>query len=169
MVGIFISVGSNVDAVKHIQSGILALHRQWGVLRISRVYESEAVGFDGDNFLNLVVAANVDEPVESVVSVLRSIEDEHRRDRNMPRFSPRTLDLDLLLYGDAVFADKGLNIPRDEITKNAFVLAPLAELAPDLLHPVAGTDYQTLWAQYDKSSQKLWPVEFEWPPAVKSP
>ena len=117
----------------------------------------------------MVVAANVDEPVESVVSVLRSIEDEHRRDRNMPRFSPRTLDLDLLLYGDAVFADKGLNIPRDEITKNAFVLAPLAELAPDLLHPVAGTDYQTLWAQYDKSSQKLWPVEFEWPPAVKSP
>lgn len=168
MVEIFISVGSNVDAAKHIQSGVLALHRHWRALRLSRVYESEAVGFDGDNFLNLVVAANVDESVENVVSVLRSVEDDHRRDRGMPRFSPRTLDLDLLLYGDVVFAENGLNIPRDEITKNAFVLAPLAELAPDLVHPLVGANYQTLWAQYDKASQKLWPVEFEWPPEVLS-
>jgi 2-amino-4-hydroxy-6-hydroxymethyldihydropteridine diphosphokinase len=162
MVDIYISVGSNVEPQDNVLSGVLALQRGFGELRLSRVYESEAVGFVGANFLNLVVAAEVELSIPEVIAVLRKIEDEHRRDRATPRFSPRTLDLDLLLYGDCVYEGNGVHLPRDEITKNAFVLAPLAELAPALAHPIIKRDYQTLWEQYDKASQCLWPIEFDW-------
>lgn len=162
MVDIYISVGSNVEAAKNVQSGITQLRQLFGDLRLSRVYESEAVGFNGENFLNLVVAAQVDMPIMQVSATLRKIEDSHRRDRSTPRFSPRTLDLDLLLYGDEVYCEHGLTIPREEITKNAFVLAPLTELAPELTHPLLKQNYQTLWEAYDKTSQRLWPIEFNW-------
>ncbi len=168
MAEIYISVGSNVDAAKNVQSGVLALQRDFGTLRLSRVYESEAVGFDGENFLNLVVGADAAElGVMAVSRLLSDIEDAHYRDRASPRFSPRTLDLDLLLYGDEVYTANGVSLPRDEITKNAFVLAPLAELAPSLRHPVLNQDYRTLWNAYDKTSQRLWPIEFTWPSALR--
>jgi len=164
MVAIYISVGSNVDAASNVQGGVLALQRDFGVLRVSRVYESESVGFTGENFLNLVVSVDVPNlSVDEVSRLLSDIEDAHNRDRATPRFSPRTLDLDLLLYGDAVYRSQGINLPRDEITKNAFVLAPLAELAPNLNHPVLKQSYQSLWAAYDKESQRLWPIDFVWP------
>ena len=168
MVDIYISVGSNVEPVGNIQSGVLGLYRHLGALRLSRVYESEAIGFAGENFLNLVVAAQVDLSIAQVGAVLRQIEDEHHRDRGTPRFSPRTLDLDLLLYGDEVYSQGGVTLPRDEITKNAFVLAPLAELVPDLEHPVLKQSYQALWDGYDKMSQRLWPIEFEWDACLHS-
>ncbi len=168
MTEIYVSVGSNVEAVKNVQSGVLALQRDFGALRLSRVYESEAVGFEGENFLNLVVAAEAAGlSVMAVSRLLSDIEDAHHRDRASPRFSPRTLDLDLLLYGDEVYAADGVSLPRDEITKNAFVLAPLAELAPNLKHPVLNQDYQTLWDAYDKASQRLWPIEFSWPSELR--
>lgn len=166
MVNIYIGVGSNVDAEANIRSGLLALQERLGALRLSRVYESEAVGFVGDNFLNLVVAAQVDLPVSAVSAMLRDIEDNHRRNRATPKFSPRTLDLDLLLYGNAIYAQDGLSLPRDEITKNAFVLAPLAELAAEEVHPLLQKNYQTLWHEYDKAKQRLWPIEFPFPSAV---
>ena len=161
-VEIYISVGSNVEPHRHVRSGVESMQRRFGGLRISRVYESESVGFEGENFLNFVVAATVTMSIPEVARELRQIEDAHRRDRNQPRFSPRTLDLDLLLYGDSVYSHDGLILPRDEITKNAFVLAPLAELAPDLVHPIVNKDYKTLWQEYDKSSQRLWTIDFAW-------
>lgn len=158
---VFLSLGSNIDREHNIRSAVLALHERFGPLQLSSVYESESVGFAGDAFYNLVVAFDSDEDVHAINRALDAIEDSHGRDRSGPRFSSRTLDIDLLLYDDLVIDEQGLRLPRDEITKNAFVLQPLAELAPDLRHPVNGHSYAELWAGFDASAQKLWPVDFD--------
>jgi 2-amino-4-hydroxy-6-hydroxymethyldihydropteridine diphosphokinase len=120
------------------------------------------VGFEGDNFLNLVAGLDTDQEVHDVNRQLHAIEDAHGRQRNGPRFSPRTLDLDLLLYDDLILSEDKLQLPRDEITHNAFVLRPLADIAPDLRHPVTGQTMAELWQAFDQTSQRLWPIPFEW-------
>ena len=161
MAKIYISIGSNIDAEKNIRIAIHALQEHYGKLILSSVYESEAVGFEGDNFLNLVAGVKTDEDVHSVVKTLRKIEDENGRDRSSPRFSARTVDLDLLLYDDLILKEDGLELPRDEITKNAFVLLPLEEIAPQLIHPMSGNTMCDHWMNFDKESQKLWAIDFK--------
>ena len=161
MAKIYISIGSNIEAEKNIRIAIHALQKYYGKLILSSVYESEAVGFDGDNFLNLVVGLNTDEDVHEVVATLRKIEDENGRDRSGPRFSPRVVDLDLLLYDELILKEDKLELPRDEITKNAFVLQPLDEIASQLIHPVTGKTMCDHWMSFDKESQKLWTIDFK--------
>ena len=161
MATIYISLGSNIDREQNTRAGVQALHDAYGELLVSSVYESEAVGFEGDSFYNMAIACQVDIPVMEANRVLRDIEDAHGRDRSGPKFSSRTLDLDLLLYDDLVIEKDGLVLPRGEILKNAFVLWPLAEIAPDLVHPVAGKSYAELWGDFDKSRESLQPIEFE--------
>jgi 2-amino-4-hydroxy-6-hydroxymethyldihydropteridine diphosphokinase len=162
MARIYISIGSNIDAEKNIRGAVQALCEQFDTLLISSVYESEAVGFEGDKFLNLVVGADTDASVRDVSEVLHRIEDQFGRERSGPKFSSRTLDLDLLLYDDMVLHEDGIQIPRDEITQNAFVLWPLAELVPQQCHPESGVSFAKLWEDYDKSRQQLTPIEFDW-------
>ena len=159
MATIYISVGSNINAEYHVCAGIKALREMYGEITTSLVYESDAVGFDGDNFYNLVVKANVNEDAETVVTSLRMIEDNSNRDRTGPKFSSRTLDLDLLLYDDLILNEPHLEIPRGEIITNAFVLLPLSELAADLIHPIEKKSIGQMWQEYDKDSQKLWSIE----------
>jgi 2-amino-4-hydroxy-6-hydroxymethyldihydropteridine diphosphokinase len=162
MAHIYISIGSNIEAEQHLRQAIAELKAHYGELQLSSVYESESVGFHGDNFLNMVVGLDTAESVHTVVQTLRQIEDRHGRDRTGPRFSARTLDLDLLLYDDLVMKENGLELPREEITRNAFVLWPLAEVAPKLVHPVVRQTMNNLWQAFDKNSQKLWPIAFDW-------
>ena len=162
MAMIYISIGSNIDAEKNIRGAVQALSEEFGTLLLSSVYESEAVGFDGDKFLNLVVGADTDADVYRVNDTLHAIEEQYGRVRSGPKFSSRTLDLDLLVYDDLILNEDGIQIPRDEITKNAFVLWPLAELAPHQCHPKSGISYAKLWQDYDKSRQQLVPIEFDW-------
>ena len=158
MATVLLSLGSNIDKERNIRAAIDALEQRFGKVSCSTIYESEAVGFNGDNFYNLVVQLDTDEPVESVVGTLKQIEDEHGRTRSGPRFSARTLDIDILLYDELIRDDEVVSIPRDEILKNAFVLKPLAELAGESRHPQTGETYSELWARFDESSQSLWPV-----------
>jgi len=162
MARIYISIGSNIEAERHLRLAIAELRKHYGELQLSSVYESEAVGFDGDNFLNMVVGLDTDEEVHSVVQTLRQIEDRHGRIRSGPRFSARTLDLDLLLYDDLVVKEDALDLPRGEITQNAFVLWPLAEIAPEIMHPVEQQPMAALWQDFNKESQKLWPITIDW-------
>lgn len=158
---IFIGVGSNIDRQKHTQAGVDALLGRFENLRLSKVYESEAVGFDGSPFYNLVVEAQTDLSLAQVCKVLKEIEEQNGRVRGDKKFAPRTLDLDLLMYDD-VITEQGVQLPRNEICFNAFVLLPLSELAPKLIHPVTGIALGVMWEAYDKSKQKLWPIEFKW-------
>ncbi|MBE0510623.1 MAG: 2-amino-4-hydroxy-6-hydroxymethyldihydropteridine diphosphokinase [Chromatiales bacterium] len=161
MARVYLSIGSNIEPETHIRSGVSALRAQFGQVELSSVYESAAVGFDGDNFYNLVAAIQTNMSLAELAEQLRAIEDAHDRSRAGPRFSSRTLDIDILLYDDLVINEGKLVLPREEITKNAFVLWPLAEVAPTLQHPVLKQSYAELWAAYDKDSQPLWPVEFD--------
>ncbi|MGN4978674.1 2-amino-4-hydroxy-6-hydroxymethyldihydropteridine diphosphokinase [Aeromonas sp. 95A] len=161
MTTIYISIGSNIERDRHIRAGLDALHAEFGELRVSRVFESEAVGFNGRPFYNLVAAAETDLPLATVCQRLRAMEFAHGRESDAKKFAPRTLDLDLLLYGDLV-CDTPLVLPRGEVLTNAFVLWPLAELAPKLRHPVDGRTMGELWQAYDKASQQLCPIPFHW-------
>lgn len=159
MAQIFISLGSNVDREKHLRAGLNTLIANFPEYQHSNVYESEAVGFNGNNFYNSVLAAKTDMPLDEVCALLKQIERDNGRTPADKKFSPRTLDLDLLFYDDVV-CDTPAQLPRDEITKNAFVLQPLAELAPHFYHPVAKQTIGELWQNYHNSNQKLWKVEF---------
>ncbi len=160
MAWVYISLGSNIDREANTRAGVAALREAFGDCLLSSVYESEAVGFEGDVFYNMVVAFQTDRDVHEVADILHRIENEHGRNRNSPKFSSRTLDLDLLLYDDLIVDEKGLQIPRDEILKYAFVLWPLAEVAPDLKHPQLDKTYGMLWFEFDKSRENLKPVVF---------
>jgi 2-amino-4-hydroxy-6-hydroxymethyldihydropteridine diphosphokinase len=129
----FVSVGSNVEKEKNIVAGLNSLRETFGKLLISPIYETEAVGFAGDNFYNLVVSFESDLSAREIFETLRELEFKHGRLQNSQKFSPRTLDLDLLLYGDEIIEDEILKLPRLDIEKYLFVLQPLADIAPNLL------------------------------------
>ncbi len=162
MARIYISLGSNIDSERHIRAAVAELRAAFGELTLSSVYESESVGFSGDNFLNMVAGLDSVLSVGEVNDILHAIEDKYGRERSGPKFSSRTLDLDLLLYDDRVGEYDGVALPRDEITRNAFVLWPLAEIAPDSRHPRLKRSYAELWAAFDKERQSLWPISFLW-------
>ena len=158
----YISIGSNIDKDKHIAASLRALEQLFGKLTVSSIYESEPVGFTGDAFYNLVVGFDSELGVKEVAKQLRQIELDNGRSRDSQKFSARTLDLDLLLYDDLIINDGRLQIPRDEIERYAFVLEPLAEVAPSLRHPVSGQSYAELWEKFDKTHLQQKRVTPDW-------
>ena len=153
----WISVGSNVERERSIRGAVADLRETFGRLILSPVYETPAVGFDGESFLNLVAGFDSDRPVADIDTRLHAIEDAHGRVRGPDKFAPRTLDLDLLTWGDAVGVFDGVELPRDEILKYGFVLGPLAEVAPDERHPATGRRYADLWAELSPAMEPLRP------------
>ncbi|MES2672728.1 MAG: 2-amino-4-hydroxy-6-hydroxymethyldihydropteridine diphosphokinase [Pseudomonadota bacterium] len=162
MTPIYLSLGSNIHRHQYITAALDALADLFGNLKISSVYESKSVGFNGSNFFNLVVGAETELLLADLSETLKKIEDENGRQRSGPKFSPRTLDIDILTYGNFVGVEAGVELPRAEITKNAFVLLPLAEIAATVCHPQLQRTYAELWAVYDKNSQSLWAIDFIW-------
>lgn len=162
MTWVALSLGSNIEPVTNIRSCLDALLLKFSNLSLSSVFESEAIGFQGDNFLNMVVTFETDESLDKLISTIKKIEDDCGRDRSQPRFSGRTLDIDVLVYGNNSGSYSGIELPRPEITKNAFVLWPLSQLSEQRQHPDLKKSYKQLWEDFDKTSQKLWPIDFEW-------
>ena len=150
----YISIGSNIDKDKHIPASLTALENYFGSLTLSSIYESESVGFVGDTFYNLIAGFSTELTVKEVAKILRQIELENGRTRESQKFSSRTLDLDLILFDDLILNDGRLQIPRNEIEHYAFVLEPLAEIAPDLTHPISHLSYAELWEKFDKTNLK---------------
>ena len=132
---VYLGLGSNIDRERNIRAALHALEAAFEPLLISPVYESESVGFAGSNFYNLVVGIDTDLSVGELAAFLHGIEDANGRVRGGPKFAPRTLDIDILTYGNACGEIDGVQLPRDEILKNAFVLRPLADIAPNDRHP----------------------------------
>lgn len=163
MARVYISIGSNIEREKHVLAALDALHEWFGDLLLSPVYESEAVGFVGEPFLNLVVGVDTGLSVGELSVRFKQLEADNGRRRgiDVPKFSGRTLDLDILIYDDHVGRVDGVELPRGEILKNAFVLKPLADIAPEDRHPVCSKTYSELWQSYDRD-QKLWPIDFAW-------
>jgi 2-amino-4-hydroxy-6-hydroxymethyldihydropteridine diphosphokinase len=158
----YVSIGSNIDKEKHIPASIKALTGLYGRLTLSSIYESESMGFTGDAFYNLVAAFESNLDIKKIVDQLRQIELDNGRNRDCKKFSARTLDLDLVLYGDLIINEGRIQIPRDEIEKYAFVLEPLAEIAGHLRHPVSHIRYAELWDNFDKTNLKQHRVTPVW-------
>lgn len=150
---VYVSIGSNVEREKNIRGAVHALKRRYPDLAHSSVYQSKAEGFNGDDFYNLVAMFSTDESLELLRAALAQIEAAHGRTRDGPRFGARTLDIDILLYGDTIRHDGRFDIPRREITECAYVLRPLAELAPRQAHPESGTAFADLWRNIGKNRE----------------
>ncbi len=153
---VLVSVGSNIERERHIVEGIAALKELDVDCRCSRVFEAVPVGFEGPNFYNLVVELYTDLTLEGIVAALREIESRWGRERDAVKFRDRTLDIDLLTYGDRVQAE-GPTLPRKDVYKFAFTLWPLAELCPDQGIPGDRQTYQQAWNAFSEE-QPLWPV-----------
>ena len=146
---VYLGIGSNVDPKRHIREGVATLRAVFGPLLLSDVFESEAIGFEGDPFLNLVATMDTDIRVADLQRLLRGIEAEFGRLPHQARFSPRSLDIDILMVDDLAGEVEGVILPRAEILENAFVLWPLSEIAPDVLHPVVRKPFAGLWSAFD--------------------
>ncbi|HLQ86165.1 MAG TPA: 2-amino-4-hydroxy-6-hydroxymethyldihydropteridine diphosphokinase [Salinisphaeraceae bacterium] len=154
---VFIGVGSNIEPRRHIAQALRLLRQRFGTLQVSTIYACPAIGFDGAMFGNLVVGFDTDLAALDLVHALRAIEQQCGRPHS-DRTRSRTMDLDLLLYGEHVLETADLQVPRVDILRFAFVLKPLAELLPDGRHPVLGSRYRDLWAAFDASEQPLTPM-----------
>ncbi len=141
----YLSLGSNLDPARHLRAAIDALHARFGGIAVSCVYRFPAVGYDGQDFLNAAAAIRTELSPDALNAWLHALEDAHGRDRSGPRYSDRTLDIDIVLYDDLVAMGAGnLRIPRDEL-RHAFVLKPLAEIAPQAMHPLERRTVADLW------------------------
>tara|TARA_B110000908_G_scaffold39232_1_gene47369 strand:- start:527 stop:1021 length:495 start_codon:yes stop_codon:yes gene_type:complete len=146
-----LNIGSNQDKRKNIRLALASLESNFTKITTSSLYESPSEGFSGSNFYNIGVNVETDKTINDVVNILHDIENSLGRDRNLPKFSSRIIDLDLVLYDDDI-NDK-LNIPRRDILKYAFVLAPLAELNPNDIHPQEGISYLALWKVFQSTKE----------------
>jgi 2-amino-4-hydroxy-6-hydroxymethyldihydropteridine diphosphokinase len=144
----YLGLGSNVDAESNIRSGIDELQSAFETVEFSPVYRSPAVGFDGDEFINLVARVETAMSPLALKHWLNELEDRHGRRRDVPKFSDRTLDIDILLFDELCLQEPGLEVPRGEILTSAHVLKPLADLAPKLLHPTRHRSMEQLWQEF---------------------
>ena len=151
MSSLHLNIGSNQDKRKNIRLALDSLEHHFTKITTSSLYESPSEGFIGGNFYNIGVNVETDKNINEVVNILHGIENSLGRDRNLPKFSSRIIDLDLVLYDDDI--DDKLNIPRRDILKYAFVLAPLAELNPNDIHPQERVSYLALWKGFQSSME----------------
>ena len=152
---VYLSLGSNVEPESHLRAALAELRARFGEIVVSPVYRSQAVGFEGPDFLNLAAALDTDLDVFALDAWLHALEDRHGRRRDVPRYASRTLDVDIVLFGDRVIDGPGhLRIPRPEL-REGFVLKPLADIAPDARDPAGGLTIAELLA----ASAPLAPLE----------
>lgn len=158
-VEVWVSAGSNIEPERWLRLACRELAARFGPLTLSGTYRNPAVGMEGDDFLNLVIGFRTALAPEAVVAELERLHDLAGRDRSAGSWTPRTLDLDLLLYGDQVIDRPGVKVPRKDVIKYGFVLGPLAEAAPGLRHPVSGQTMAELWEGFDRDAVPLTRVD----------
>ena len=144
----YLSLGSNLEPEKHLDAAVRALRGTFGDVVLSDWLRTAAVGFDGPDFVNGAAVIDTDWDVHRLNDWLHALEDAHGRRRDVPRFSSRTLDIDIVFYGDLILDGPGnLRIPRPEL-KHAFVLQPLAQIAPDFVNPETGETLAAMWRRF---------------------
>jgi 2-amino-4-hydroxy-6-hydroxymethyldihydropteridine diphosphokinase len=160
-VRVYVSAGSNVAPVESLLKALGGVRAAFPDVVVSPAYANTAVGFAGPDFINLALAFTTDRPLAAVLDELHAIEEACGRGRTDPKWAPRRMDLDVLMYGDAVGTFPGATLPRPDFVRRAFMLGPLAEIAPDAVHPTLGASMGQLWAEFDTSAHRLRRVELE--------
>ncbi len=159
MPAVYVAAGSNVEPEYHLALATELLRREFPDVRVSPWYRNRAVGFEGADFINLVVGFTTALPINDLLSRLHAIEIACGRPREAPRWAPRSMDLDVLLYGDLVLDEPRVKLPRPDLLKRAFMLGPLAALAPDLVHPTQKVTIGELWQRFDRAAHTLSEIE----------
>jgi len=152
---VYVAAGSNVEPERRMRQALGELEREFSGVRCSSWYRNRAVGFEGDDFINLVAGFTTALPVHDVLVRLHAIETRCGRPRDAPRWAPRSMDLDVLLYGDLVCDEPHVKLPRPDLLKRAYMLGPLAMLAPEVRHPTAGATIGELWRAFDQAAHPL--------------
>jgi 2-amino-4-hydroxy-6-hydroxymethyldihydropteridine diphosphokinase len=152
---VYFGLGSNIDPEPNLKLGVNELRRRFGAIDVSPVYLSPAIGFEGADFLNLVVGCDSELSPAELVDEIEAIHGLAGRERTKEKFNARTLDIDLLLVGDLVTDGPPTRIPRSDVLDCAFVLKPMVDIAPDLAHPETGQTLAEHWDAFDQDSQPL--------------
>ena len=156
MTRVYIAAGSNIEPERHLRQALQLLGREFGALAVSPWYRNRAVGFEGEDFINLAVGFDTALALPELVRRLRAIETACGRPANAPKWAPRCMDLDILLYGEVVSVDPQL--PRPDLLVRPYMLGPLADIAPDLVHPTERATIRDLWGRFDPAAHALVPV-----------
>ena len=162
-VDVFVAAGSNVEPERHLARACAEIAQSWPDAFFSRAYRNVAVGFDGPDFINLVCGFSTAQPLEAVIARLHAIETQCGRPRYAPKWASRTMDLDVLLFGDRVEKTADYTLPRPDLLKRPYMLGPMAEIAPEVVHPVAGKTVGALWKEFDREGHAMEPVSIELP------
>jgi len=155
MATIYLGLGSNIDPEEHLGFAVRRLRERYGEIEVSAVYRSAAVGFEGDDFLNLVVRLQSNETAVQICEEIERLHALSGRIRSGKKWVSRPLDIDLLLYDDLIADQPPVRVPRSDVLEYSFVLRPMAEIAPDLVHPVTGKTMIEHWQEFDADSQPL--------------
>ena len=158
---VFVAAGSNVRRRENLRRALAALRETWPDLRASRAWRNPAVGFEGEDFVNLVVGFDTDLPLAAVLERLHAAEAACGRPREAPKWAPRSMDLDVLLYGAEVGEFPGAVLPRPDLVRRPYMLGPMAEIAPGIVHPTLGRSMAELWQRFPKDGLVMTPVSLE--------
>ena len=160
---VYVAAGSNVAPIQNLRRALDVLDRHFAPLTVSRAYANAAVGFEGEDFVNLVVGFMTDLPLRDVIERLHEAEAACGRERNAPKWAPRSMDLDILLCDDVVCSEPGLTLPRPDLLQRPYMLGPAAEIAPDVVHPTEHRTLAELWrAMRVSRPHEMRPVELGW-------
>lgn len=152
---VYVAAGSNVEPEKYLARALRELAATYGPLTLSPAYRNQAVGFAGADFINLVVGFRTEDEVGQVRQQLQKIEAACDRPPDAPKWAPRTMDLDILLFGDLVSDEPGLKLPRPDLTRRLYMLRPMADIAPDVRHPVLGKTMRELWESFEGDAHTM--------------
>jgi 2-amino-4-hydroxy-6-hydroxymethyldihydropteridine diphosphokinase len=162
---VLVAAGSNVEPVANLRRALGSLASRYPALRSSAAYRNRAVGFEGEDFVNLVLAIDTEDDVHTVIGYLHEAEALCGRERLAPKWASRSMDLDILLYGDRICEEPGLVLPRPDLVRRAYMLGPAAEVAPGMPHPTLGATLAELWSRFPQEGHPLERVDIGWPPA----
>jgi len=162
-VAVFVAAGSNVEPEKNLARACAEIAHTWPDAHFSRAYRNVAVGFDGPDFINLVVGFSAAQPLESVITRLQGIETLCGRPRYAPKWASRTMDLDVLLFGDRIEKTTEYTLPRPDLLKRPYMLGPLAEIAAEVMHPTEQRTIGKLWEAFDRDGHVMTPVAIDVP------
>lgn len=157
----FVGIGSNIEPARHIPEALRALRSDFGPIACSPAYRSPPLGFEGEDFINCVVRLENSIETAALVAYLKALESRAGRRADATTPGSRELDLDLLLHGDCVIDGGGIRLPRPDVLEYAFVLRPLADLAPGLVHPQTGRTLAWHLRHFDGEPVALTPVALE--------
>lgn len=161
MPDVYVAAGSNVRPRQHLTRAIALLREQWPGLVVSQAWANKPVGFEGDDFINLAVGLRTEDGLAQVLERLHAVEAACGRRRDDPKWGPRSMDLDVLLYGDQVGEFPGAILPRPDLVRRPYMLGPLAEIAPQVMHPTLAKTIEELWEAFDSAGHEMRVVNLE--------